>query len=108
VALAKQLYSAGSLYEAQLLLDLLKEEGVPAELRNEHLVGMFGLLPESSSQASIWIQNPDDWERGRALVDAFEKRRATKIDSEITCPACGEKSPSNFELCWKCRAPLVD
>jgi hypothetical protein len=108
VTLAKQLYSAGSLYEAQLLLDLLKQEGIPAELRNEHLVGMIGLLPESATQPSVWIENPDDWDRGRELVAAFEERRATTIDTELTCPACGEKSPGNFELCWKCRAPLVD
>ena len=108
MTLAKQLYSAGSLYEAQLLLDLLKEEDVPAVLRNENLVGMIGILPESTSQPSIWIENPEDWERARALVEAFEERRATEIDTEIKCPACGEMSPSNFELCWKCRAPLVD
>ena len=108
MTLPKQLYSAGSLYEAQLLLDLLKEEDVPAVLRNENLVGMIGVLPESTSQPSIWIENPEDWDRARALVEAFEERRATEIDTEIKCPACGEMSPSNFELCWKCRAPLVD
>jgi len=105
---AQQLYAAGSLYEAQLLLDQLREAGLAVELRNENLVGMIGFLPESTTQPTIWLENPEDWERARAMVDAFEERRATEVDTEITCPACGEQNPGNFELCWKCRAALVD
>ena len=108
MTLAKQLYAAGSLYEAQLLLDELKEAGFAVALRNENLLGMVGLLPESTTRPTIWLENPDDWERCRAIVEAFEERRSTEIDTEITCPACGEQNPSNFELCWKCRAALVD
>jgi hypothetical protein len=107
VGLAKQLYAAGSLYEAELLIDLLKEAGITkVTLRNENLIGMVGFLPESATLPQIWVEDEDDWERGRAVVKEFEERRSTDSGTELTCPACGETNPGNFELCWKCRAPL--
>ena len=63
-------------------------------------------MPESATLPQIWVENEDDWERGREVVTDFEERRSTASDTELTCPACGETNPGNFELCWKCRAPL--
>jgi hypothetical protein len=105
---SQPLYAAANLMEAQLLLDLLQEAGVPVVLRNENLTGMLGLMPESTTRPTIWVEDAADWERGRAVVAAFEERSTTNVDAEITCPACGEANPVNFELCWKCRAPLLD
>jgi len=105
---AKQLYAAANLQDAQMLMDLLAEAGVPVTLRNENLVGMVAFLPESATQPTIWLEEEKDWERGRAVVAVFEERRRADVDEEITCPVCGEANPINFELCWKCRASLVD
>jgi hypothetical protein len=108
MSVSKPLYAAANLVEAQLLLDLLQEAGVRVALRNENLTGMVGLLPESATHPTIWVEDADDWESGRAVVAAFEARSKTNVDAEITCPACGEANPVNFELCWKCRAQLLD
>lgn len=106
--MATQLCTAGTLYEAQLILDRLTEAGIAAEVRNENLVGMLGLLPQSATLPAIWIENDADFERGRAVVDEYEARRLQPSGAEITCPACGELNPGNFELCWKCRAELPE
>lgn len=105
---SKPLYEAANLMDAQLLLDRLEEAGVPVVLRNEYLSNMVGLLPESATHPTIWVEDADDWERGRAVVAAFEERLGSNVDAEITCRACGETNPANFELCWKCRASLGD
>jgi hypothetical protein len=103
---ARMLYSAGSLYEANLILDLLREVLIRAEVRNENLVGLVGLLPESATLPTIWITNEGDFERARAVVDQYEARRSEKPPPDIACPQCGEMNPGNFELCWKCRSEL--
>lgn len=103
----KALYAAANLVDAQLLLDRLQEAGVPAVLRNEHLTGMVGMLPESATYPTIWVEDEGDWERGREVVADFEARRNADVDGEILCSACGELNPGNFELCWKCRKPLA-
>jgi hypothetical protein len=87
-------------------MDALDEAGIPTILRNEQLVGMIGELPQGSALPTIWVMRPEDWDEARAVVREFEARRAQVIDTELTCGACGDVSPGNFELCWKCRAPL--
>lgn len=104
--MATKLCSAGTLYEAQLILDLLRESFIRAEVRNENLVGLAGLLPESATLPTIWVANDGDWERGRAVVEEYEARRAEQTPPDVACPACGEDNPGNFELCWSCRAEL--
>lgn len=104
--MARLLCSTGTLYEAHILVDLLREVFIRAEVRNENLVGMVGMLPESATLPTIWIQNDGDFERGRAVVDEYEARRVEQLPPDLTCPECGEVNPGNFELCWKCRAEL--
>ncbi len=107
MSFGKKLYVAGSLLEAQLVIDALKQAGVPVQLRNDRLSGMVGFLPEPSTQPTIWLEDADDWERARQVVTEYEARRDAIVDTELVCAACGEVSPGNFELCWKCRAPFV-
>lgn len=64
------------------------------------------MLPESATLPAIWIENDEDFERGRAVVDEFEARRAETLPPDVTCSECGESNPGNFELCWKCRTEL--
>jgi len=102
----KPLCTTSTLYEAQLILDLLSESLIRAEIRNENLVGLAGLLPEAATLPTIWVEHESNWERARAIVDEFEARRFEKLPPDITCAVCGETNPGNFELCWKCRAEL--
>ena len=77
---AKELYQAGSLDEAQFLMDLLNEAGLKATLRNADLASLAGGLPLSATLPTIWLDDENDWDRGRAIVDQFEERRTTDID----------------------------
>lgn len=99
-------YSAGSLHEAQLLLDLLDEAGIVARLFNTHLVGAMGELPFYQSLPRIWLVDEGDLEEARAVIEGYEARRRQSLDEPRHCGACGEESPGSFELCWSCRVPF--
>ena len=103
-------YTAGSLVEAQMLVDLLAHAGIHARIFNENLIGAFGELPYRESLPQVWLRSADDWEAALEVLANYEKNRGTRDqdgeDGELVCPSCGEHSPLNFELCWQCRAEL--
>jgi hypothetical protein len=100
-----RVYQAASLTEAQLLADQLRESGIDTYIRNEHLQGALGELPLNllPEVCLIW---ETDWERARTLVQKFESDNRSDVLGSLWCENCDEESPSNFELCWKCRHPL--
>lgn len=99
-------YSAESLHEAQLLLDLLGEAGVEATLFNEHLLGAIGELPFSQCWPKIWLTDESNLPAARQVIACYESRKKQVSNGVRRCDGCGEESPDNFELCWSCRAPL--
>jgi hypothetical protein len=52
----------------------------------------------------VWVENPDDAPRARALIDEFQ--RSTSSGPSIICPKCGEENPPSFDLCWSCGTGL--
>lgn len=100
----KKLYSAASLIEAQVILDLLGHAGVKARLFNENAHGGLGEIPFTHAYPEVWVINDYDFERGKIVVSNYEN---LPIESGIIfCRACGEENPGNFQLCWKCGAGL--
>jgi len=100
------LYVAANLTEAQLLVDRLQQSGIRTYIRNEALQGALGELP-LTLRPEICIIDPTDWQRAQQIKKDYERARDQGLaDEELLCEVCGEQSPSNFELCWKCRRPL--
>ncbi len=100
------LYRATSLAEAHLLRDLLEEDGLSVCVVNETLHSLMGELPFGAVQPEVWVKDSRDLFMARAVLDEYLKRKAEPVSGERTCAACGEQSPANFEVCWKCRRPL--
>jgi len=100
------IFRASTVLEAQMVRNALEGEGIPSTLRNEQLTGLIGELPFQVAWPEVWLIDASDWEAALAVVGDYEERRATPIEGDLVCSACGETSPSNFELCWKCRAPI--
>lgn len=99
-----RLYQAADLQEAHLLMHQLAAEGIDAEIFNQYAQGGLGEIPFPNAYPEIWLVHEHDLGRARMVVYSFE-RRAEVID-HITCPACGEENPANFETCWHCGANL--
>jgi hypothetical protein len=100
-------YSAQHLADAQMLVDMLRERNVEAFIKNASLQGMIGELP-ATTWPQVCVLKERDLGTARMVVEAYERRKRAPIGDDRTCEACGESSPGNFELCWKCRRPLPD
>ncbi len=100
----KKVYSASSLMEAQIVLDLLEQTYIPAKLFNEHAQGVMGEIPFTHAYPEVWVIRDEDYARGREVIHVYEK---TPIDSgTIRCPKCREDNPRNFQICWQCGTGL--
>ncbi len=102
----RAVYQASSLHEAQLVVDRLSELGIDTYVRNEHLQGALGELPLSLNPV-VCVVNDGDYSRARAAAWDFEQAARQDPGPDRSCPECGEHSPGNFQVCWKCRAEFA-
>ncbi len=103
----RDVYQAGSLHEAQMLVDRLTDEGIRTFVRNEHLQGALGELPVSTHPV-VCVVDDAQWANARELVLAFERARRQDPGPDRRCASCGETSPGNFQVCWKCRTAFAE
>jgi hypothetical protein len=88
--------------EATLARDALQSHGIRVELRHRWLAGMGGEIPVADARIGVMAPIEDAARAMQILAD---------IDAEAegpprTCTACGEQSPSGFEVCWSCQTPF--
>lgn len=101
------LYLALDLADAELLVHRLENAGIDCFVRNRELQGMLGELP-LSLRPEVCVIHAGDVARAEVLKAEYEQNRASSIvGEERRCEACGELSPPNFELCWRCGAELL-
>lgn len=99
-------FIAQDLWEAQLLLDQLAELWINARIDNAMSLSAYGELPYLASRPRVVVERDSDLERARVAVAEFEARRKAPLEGVKRCAGCGEESPENFELCWKCGVEL--
>jgi hypothetical protein len=101
----RDLYEARDLQEAQLLVDRLAERGIRTHIRNSQLHGALGELPLSVLPI-VCITEPIRWPHAVSVLEEFKEASKAGPSANLRCGSCGELSPGNFELCWKCREPF--
>lgn len=63
----RDIYRTRTLADAYLLRDVLRDEGIAADIRNEHMVGAEGSVPVFDGLPTVWVPD-DDVERARVLL----------------------------------------
>lgn len=99
----RTVYLASSLHEAQLFVDLLEEQGIATYVKHAHLQGALGELP-LTARPMVCVVNDAHYLQGRELAGQFERANREDPGPDRHCNSCGEDSPGNFQMCWKCRA----
>ena len=98
----KRIYTAETLIDAQMIVDLLAQAGVPSLLFNQNAVGGMGELPVTYPE--VWLKRDFDAARARREIARFENRPPPPTDQH--CAVCAELNPATFEICWRCNTPL--
>ena len=98
----KRVYTAESLIDGQLVVDLLTLAGVPSLLFNQNAVGGFGDLPVTYPE--VWVKRDHDLAKALRAIEDFENIPDPPTDKP--CATCGERNPATFEVCWRCNGEL--
>jgi len=98
----KCVYTAESLIDGQLVVDLLASAGVPSLLFNQNAQGGFGDLPVTYPE--VWLKRNLDLEKARRIIHQFETCPLPAVNKP--CSNCGEINPATFEICWQCHTIL--
>ena len=104
VGALQSLYRAADSAEAHALHDRLREEGILAAVMGESLQSGHG-LPITSP--TVWV-GKRHLDRARKVLESFLAQRsvssaASAQKASWTCPTCGERIESQFDVCWKCQ-----
>ncbi len=99
-----RIYTALHRYDAYLVADRLNQAGIKAHVFNQHASSIVGDVPPDVGQPQVWIERECDCERAQIVLRDIES--AGSRQGDVLCGGCGELSPANFDLCWKCGASL--
>ncbi len=98
----KKVTTAASLITIKHYQNLLKAEGIDAEVRNEHLGSILGEMPFDQVWPQLWVKNDLDYDRAKQLIDG------TVLDESPStpwrCKKCHEENEGQFAACWNCGA----
>ena len=98
----KKLTSADSLITINHFKNLLEAEGIPCQIRNEHLGSILGEMPFVETWPELWVVNDLDFDRATQLIEAVD---AESPQAPWSCRRCGEENEGQFAACWNCGAP---
>jgi hypothetical protein len=73
----RTVYEAASAIEAHMLLDLLRQQGLSAQIHGEHLQGAIGELP-AAGLVRLVIDEAD-FDAARAVIDRWESAQPAEI-----------------------------
>ncbi len=97
-----KLYSAQLPTEAHIICELLKSQGVDAEVRGEGLFGLQGELPfGSETEPYIWLNNEYHFEKAKQIIDSYINQSKNTKQS-WHCSNCDEWIEEQFGVCWNC------
>lgn len=100
----RNVYYADSAADAYLVRDMLRMQGVDADVSNELLSSVRGEIPmDLSTKLTVWIADESRAAEAEALI--AERLRATEGLPWI-CGVCGNEVPASFEICWSCSAEV--
>lgn len=98
-------YVARARFDAFLVADRLNQAGIRAHVFNQHASSIVGDVPPDVAQPQVWLEREADRERAEILLARLTEEAARS--GTMHCEACGEDSPSNFDLCWNCGRQLA-
>lgn len=85
---------------AQYAAEMLKQQGIAVEMRNEFVTSVAGTGAPCDAWPEVWVADADK-QRATGLLSSL----ATEVTGNPwQCPACGEMNEANFDLCWRCHS----
>jgi len=101
----KQVYSAGSLIDAQIVKDHLMSLNIECIIKGELLLGAIGEIP-ADTNPTVWVIDERDYDLALEKIKNFESDRTMdQMHFNVwKCCKCNELIEPQFTQCWNCGA----
>lgn len=108
-----EVYTAGTMAEAQFVHDLLMEAGVKSEIVGESQVAGLGEVLNVDASPRIWVRAQDEVQ-ARHVIQAYQQRLIDRVEGEATqplqkepfCYFCGQEIQQGESPCPSCGKTL--
>jgi hypothetical protein len=97
----REVFTSQDFTEVGYYKSILDEAGIVSFIRNENANSQG--LTGSMFYPSLCVLEDGDYPEAIRILKS-RRVKETVEGADWTCPACSEKNPWNFELCWKCNA----
>jgi len=96
----RRLYTHDNLFFIFNIRNILENNNVQCEVRNENISSAAGELPPIEVWPELWVIREQDYKKSEELL-------AETLSGDLSattwfCQACNETNPPAFELCWQC------
>jgi hypothetical protein len=98
----KRIGQAPNIAIAQLWIDMLRTQGIDANMQRYFLNGAAGDLPPDQCLPEIWIQDDAQLDRAKAALSDIQRTP----QRNWVCQTCGERIEGGFEQCWNCQTMM--
>ena len=84
------------------MMNVLQDQGIDCQLRNEFSGGGVGDLAAFEIWPELWVADSDET-RAQTVLASLQQ----ESQGQCLCPACGAENEIHFALCWNCSQPLT-
>ena len=98
----KRVGQATNIGIAQLWVDMLRDQGLDANMQRYYLNGAAGDLPPDQCLPEIWVHDDSQLESAKRVLAEIQRTP----QHNWLCRACGEHIEGGFEQCWSCGAQM--
>jgi hypothetical protein len=96
----KCLYSHDNPFFVYNIRNILVNNNIQCEVRNEIISSAAGELPPTEVWPEIWVIREQDYKKSEELL--AESLAGDLSGISWFCEHCNETNPPAFELCWQC------
>ena len=99
----KKIYSNNNIVLVWHVKNMLEQQGIEVETRNDRLYSVAGELPVTECMGEVWVVSALYYQTAERLVSEMELASLPEFDAWV-CHACHEKVDGTFAVCWNCQA----
>ena len=103
----KKVYSNNNIALVWHVKNMLEQQGIEAETRNDSLYSVAGELPVTECMGEVWVVNALNYQTAVRVVSEMELASLAENGAWV-CHVCHEEVDGSFSVCWNCQAVPTD
>ena len=97
----KRVFSAADGIVVGFLRQILEDQGIGCLVKNEHLMGGLGEIPQTECWPELWVMSDDQYEPAKQVIESVLSA-PTESQEAWMCMTCSEHLEAQFSHCWNC------